>query len=71
MLEEIDYTGKKRSKYICDRCGRRINTSSEKRYKLGIDTPKGNTSVMKSVKRYDLCKHCISAIVNYVEKKGK
>ena len=71
MLVEKDYTGKKKSKYICDRCGKPINTDTEKRYKIGIDTPKNYMSEMKIVRRYDLCKHCTSVIINYIEKKGK
>ena len=71
MLIEKVYTGDKRYKYVCDKCGKSINTKSEKRYKIGIDTPKDNTSGMKIVRRYDLCKHCTSVIINYIEKKGK
>ena len=32
---------------------------------------KDNTSGMKIIRRYDLCKHCTNVIINYVEKKGK
>lgn len=71
MLVEKVYTGDKRYKYVCDKCGKLINTKSERRYKIGIDTPKDNTSGMKIVRRYDLCKHCTSVIINYIEKKGK
>ena len=71
MLVERENTGKKKSKYICDRCSKPINTDTEKRYKIGIDTPKDNTSGMKIIRRYDLCKHCTNVIINYVEKKGK
>jgi protein-arginine kinase activator protein McsA len=71
MLVEKVYTGDKRYKYVCDKCGKPINTKSERRYKIGIDTPKDNTSGMKIVKRYDLCKRCTSIIINYIEKKGK
>lgn len=71
MLVEREYTGRKRSKYICDKCGKPINTKSERRYKIGIDTPKDNRSRMKIIRRYDLCKHCTSVIINYIEKKGK
>ena len=34
MLVEKDYTGKKKSKYICNRCGKSINTDIEKDIKL-------------------------------------
>lgn len=71
MLVEREYTGKKKSKYICDRCSKQINTNTERRYKIGIDTPKDNTSGMKIIRRYDLCKHCTSVVINYIEKKGK
>ena len=71
MLVEREYTGKKKSKYICDKCSKQINTDTEKRYKIGIDTPKDNTSGTKMIRRYDLCKHCTNVIINYVEKKGK
>lgn len=71
MLVERVYTSDEKSKFICDRCGKNINTDTERRYKIGIDTPKGNTSGMKKIRRYDLCKRCTNAIVNYVEKKGK
>lgn len=71
MLIERVYTGNKRSKYICDKCGKPINTNEEKRYKINIDTPKNNDPTrMKKVRGYDLCKHCTSVIVNYIEKKG-
>lgn len=62
---------RKKSKYICDKCGKQINTDTERRYKISIDTPKDNTSGMKMIRRYDLCKHCTNVIINYVEKKGK
>lgn len=71
MLVEKVYTGDKRYKYVCDKCGKPINTKLERRYKISIDTPKDNTSGMKIVRRYDLCKHCTSFIINYIEKKGK
>lgn len=70
MLEAVDYTGKTKSKYICDRCGKHINTYSEKRYKICIDTPKDSSSVLKPIKRYDLCKKCAKLIV-YIIEKGK
>lgn len=68
MLKAIDYTGKKKSVYICDRCGKRINTSSERRYKVSIRTPKGKTSVMKTLNGYDLCRCCTGNIINMIEK---
>lgn len=34
MLIEKENTGKKKSKYICDRCGKSINTDTEKDIKL-------------------------------------
>lgn len=71
MLIEKENTGKKKSKYICDKCSKQINTDTERRYKISIDTPKDNTSGMKKIRRYDLCKHCTSIIINYIEKKGK
>lgn len=67
MLQEIDYTGKKRSKYICDKCGKPINTSTQKRYKVNIDVFVNKNS-KKILKRYDLCRHCASVLVHTVEK---
>ena len=72
MLIEKVYTSNKKSKYVCDRCGKFINTSDEKRYKIGIDTPKLNkSSSMDIIRRYDLCKQCTNIIIDYIEKKGK
>ena len=72
MLVERVYTGNKKSKYICDKCGKEINTDAEKRYKIGIDTPRPNrSSSMEIVRRYDLCKRCTSIVIGYIEKKGK
>lgn len=72
MLIERVYTGDKKSKYVCDKCGKPINTKTEKRYKISIDTPIPNrSSYMNIVRRYDLCKRCTSVIIGYVEKKGK
>ena len=59
MLVEKDYTGKKKSKYICDRCGKSINTDTEKRYKIGIDTPKNYTSEMKIVRTTEIQKRLL------------
>lgn len=68
MLKAIDYTGKKGSLYICDRCGKRINMINNRRYKLRIDTPRGNSSTMKTIKGYDLCRCCTKNIIDIIEK---
>lgn len=70
MLIKQDYTGRTRSIYECDRCGKRINTNTEKRYKIRINTYKGRTSTEVVIRGYDMCRKCASIINNYIMKKG-
>ena len=70
MLREKILVRKKVSIFVIDVVSL-LTQILKKRYKIGIDTPKDNTSGMKIIRRYDLCKHCTSVIINYVEKKGK
>ena len=50
--------------------GKRINTSTEKRYKIRLNTYKGKGSTEVVIRSYDLCKRCTSIINNYIMKKG-
>lgn len=69
MLIKIDNTGKTRSIYECDKCGKRINTSTERRYKIRLNTYKGRSSAEIVIRSYDMCKRCASIINNYIMKK--
>lgn len=69
MLIKTDYTGRTRSLYECDKCGKRINTSTEKRYKIRINTYKGRSSTEIQIRGYDLCRRCSSIINNYIMRK--
>lgn len=70
MLIKLDRTGKTRSIYECDKCGKRINTSTERRYKIRLNTYKGRSSEEIVIRSYDMCKRCASIINNYIIKKG-
>lgn len=69
MLIKMDRSGKTRSLYECDKCGKRINTSTEKRYKCRLNTYKGRGSTEIAIRGYDLCKKCASIINNYILRK--
>jgi DNA-directed RNA polymerase subunit RPC12/RpoP len=70
MLKNIDYTGKNKTEYICDKCGRDINNDNLKRFKININTPKKNSkSTLKTYRSYDLCSRCTTVIIKYLENK--
>lgn len=62
MLIEKDYSNKKNSKFICDRCKKElsINTRISIYSKIAYQNPK---------KRWDLCSKCYAALVRGIEKK--
>jgi coenzyme F420-reducing hydrogenase alpha subunit len=68
MLIKRDYTGKTKSVYECDKCKRKINTTTEKRYRIKLNTYKNRTSVEAGIRTYDLCRRCASIINNYIMK---
>lgn len=51
--------------------GKRINTSTERRYKMRLNTYKGRSSMEIVIRAYDLCKRCASIINNYIIKEVK
>ena len=64
MLLYIDNKDKEKSKYLCDRCKRKL-TASE-RFIIYVEDTK--TKVKK--KKYDFCSNCYKALERGVEKKN-
>lgn len=68
MLIKKDCTGKTRTVYQCDKCGKIINIKNRKRFKLSIDiNTKNKTSSLTKLYRYDLCTNCINIIMKLLE----
>jgi hypothetical protein len=63
MLAGIDYTGKIKTKYTCDRCETGITTDT--RTAIYVQEPKG-----RAKKMWDLCPSCSVALERGI-KKGK
>lgn len=68
MLTKIDYTGKTKSIYKCDRCGVELNTAVNDRYKVNINKFEANKTIYKRTRKYDLCKHCCALICKIIER---
>lgn len=68
MLLQVDRTGKDGSIYICDRCKKEIHTNTERRYRLCANIDKSLKGYSKTIRAYDLCKHCCSVVCHAIEK---
>lgn len=69
MLKEIDYSGLRGSKFICDFCKKEINMNKDTRYKITIDSyKKPHNTKRDHIISYDLCDKCIEKY--YLKKKG-
>ena len=64
MIEGIDYTGKTRTRFVCDRCGKKLTVETRR----GIYIQEHNFS---SRKKWDLCIPCYKSLCRGIEKGKK
>lgn len=65
MLVKKYYQNNGKAVYECDRCKKLMDTHEDNRYRIVISSTKSRGKVIRG---YDLCKHCCSIIVHYIEK---
>jgi hypothetical protein len=61
MLVEIDYTDKKRTKFVCDRC--KTDLTIETRRAILVQEPK-----LSAKKKWDLCPSCFAKLCRGISK---
>lgn len=52
MVVKVDFTGKTKSEYLCDRCKTELQQGKNKRYRIVVY----DTAPYKSIKTADLCR---------------
>ena len=64
MITHNDFTGKTKSRFLCDKCNKELVTGKDDRYRLIVQDPRG----YKIVKRWDLCDRCCKLLFKSMRK---
>ena len=66
MVVKVDFTGKTKSEYQCDRCGAKLQKGVANRYRVVVY----RTTKYKGIMHWDLCTKCTRALKRGIEKRN-